>query len=56
MHIDVVLGAGQTLVIDTENYLVTLDGENVIDKHSGGWFYLVSGSRGLVVEPRLILL
>ena len=36
--IDVVIPAGSVLVIDSENYNVLLDGENIIDKQSGDWF------------------
>lgn len=35
--IDVTIPPGSTLIIDSENYNVLLDGENVIDKHSGDW-------------------
>ena len=38
--IDITLKPGQSLIIDSENYVVMLDGENIISKHSGGWCWL----------------
>lgn len=37
---DLTIPAGSTLVIDSGGYVVTLDGENVIDRHTGGWLRL----------------
>lgn len=51
LQINVILAPGQVLVIDTENYLVTRNGENIIDKHSGAWPWLVSESREIIVQP-----
>lgn len=38
--IDITFAPGQTLVIDSANYEVLLDGENIVAKHSGGWVLL----------------
>lgn len=37
---DLTLKAGHTLVIDSGGYVVLLDGENAIDRHSGDWLRL----------------
>lgn len=38
--IDVTIAPGQILVIDSDNYVVLLDGENIVDKHEGRWLTL----------------
>lgn len=35
--LDVVIPPGGTLVIDSDNYVVLVNGENAIDKHGGAW-------------------
>lgn len=47
--ISVTMHPGQVLIIDTEYYTVTLDGENVIDRYSGAWPWIMPGSRELEV-------
>lgn len=38
--IDVTINPGQTLVIDSDGYVVLLDGQNIVDKHEGRWLKL----------------
>lgn len=38
IYIDVTIPAGGTLIIDSDNFNVLLDGENAIDKQRGDWF------------------
>lgn len=42
---------GGTLIIDSENYNVLLNGENVIDTHSGEWLWLDRNVYDVVVGP-----
>ncbi len=39
-RVNVVIPPGSTLVIDSDNYVVLLDGENVIHAQSGDWLWL----------------
>lgn len=44
---DLTIPAGSVLVIDSENFVVTLDGENVIDQYSGEWLFFDRSLAGL---------
>lgn len=48
--VDLDIPAGSSLVIDSEFYTVTLDGENVIDRYSGDWIYFTRLLRSLEVS------
>lgn len=48
--IDVDLPPGSTLVIDSDSYTVLLDGENIIDRHSGAWLRLNRHIFDVVIE------
>lgn len=48
--ISIPIAPGQTLIVDTANYIVTLGGENVIYAHSGDWPQIVRGSTAIEVQ------
>lgn len=50
-ELSLVIPPGATLVIDSENYTVLLDGENVLEAHSGAWPTLSRDLYDIVVEP-----
>ena len=43
--IDITLAPGDTLVIDSGNYVVLHNGENILHKHSGQWLELSPDTR-----------
>lgn len=47
--VDLDIPAGSTLVIDSDLFTITLDGENVIDRYSGDWIYFTRLLRSLEV-------
>lgn len=51
VNIDVTIPVGGKLVIDSDNYTVLLNGENVIDKHSGDWALLSRAVDRMTVTP-----
>ena len=40
VNLDITIHPGQTLVIDSDNFIVLLDGEDAINAHSGAWPWL----------------
>ena len=47
---DISLAPGQTLVVDSENLIVLLDGENIVARHSGRWCELDRKVRSVVIS------
>lgn len=48
--IDVTLKPGDVLVLDSDNYTVLHNGENIIHKHSGDWVHLSRNTRHIQVD------
>lgn len=48
--IDVTLEPGQTLVIDSNDYVVLLNGENIVARHAGGWPFFDRRTRSMQIE------
>lgn len=49
INIDVTLQPGDTLVIDSDHYVVLHNGENILDKHSGDWLELSRNTRSVQI-------
>lgn len=49
--IGVSIAPGGKLVIDSENFVVLLDGENALDKHSGAWLNLARNVERVTFSP-----
>lgn len=52
IDIDLTIPRGATLVIDSNSYIVLLDGENVIWTHSGDWLHLSRRTHDVLVQAR----
>lgn len=50
IDVDISLSPGQTLVVDSENLIVLLDGENIVARHSGRWCELDRKVRSVVIS------
>ncbi len=46
---NLVIPPGSSLVVDSENYTITLDGENVIDQYGGDWIEFTRQLQGVDV-------
>ena len=50
ISLDVTIPPGGKLVLDSEHFLALLDGENVLDKHSGDWLELSRNVEEIRIE------
>ena len=51
--LNIVIPPGSTLIVDSDNFLVLLDGEDVISCHSGEWIFLNRDVADIIVQNPL---
>ena len=49
-NFDITIPPGSTLIIDSDNFVALLDGENVIDLHSGDWLELCRDTYDIQIQ------